>query len=122
KIKTGEFSKTSQAFVFDKGSVGNTHYLAIPENATNKSAAMVVINAILSPELQASKYNPEVWGDLPVLDNSTLNEEEQALFTSVPLGEGVPSQAELLEKRLPELPVHLIPIIEEIWMETVPGE
>lgn len=122
KIKTGEFSKTSKAFVFDKGSVGNTHYLAIPDNATNKSAAMIVINAILSPELQASKYNPEAWGDLPVLDNNTLNEEEKALFESVPLGQGVPTQADLLEKRLPELPVHLIPIIEEIWMETIPGE
>lgn len=122
KIQTGEFVKTSQAFVFDKGTVGNTHFMAIPENAPNAGAAMVLINAILSPEIQASKYDPTVWGDLPVLDNSKLSESEKAMFNAVPLGEGVPTQAELLSKRVAEMPVHLIPIIEEIWMETIPGE
>lgn len=122
KIQTREFKESSQAFLLDKGTIGNTHYLAIPDNAKNKAAALVLINAILSPELQASKYNPEVWGDLPVLDNSKLSDEEKSVFNSIPLGKGVPSQEELLEKRVPELPVYLIPYIEEIWMETIPGE
>lgn len=122
KIQTGEFAASSQAFLFDNGTIGNTHYLAIPDNAPNKEAAMVVINAIITPFLQASKYDPAVWGDLPVLDNDKLSADELALFTSVKIGEGVPPQSELLEKRVPELPVYLIPIIEEIWMESIPGE
>ncbi|MCT4633256.1 MAG: ABC transporter substrate-binding protein [Firmicutes bacterium] len=122
KIQTSEFKESSQAFLFDKGTIGNTHYLAIADNGKNKAAALVLINAILSPELQASKYDPELWGDLPVLDNSKLSEEEKEIFNSIPLGKGVPSQEELLEKRVPELPVYLIPHIEEIWMETIPGE
>lgn len=122
KIQTGEFSQTSHAFLFDKGTVGNTHFMAIPMNAPNRDAALVLINAILAPELQVSKYDPQVWGDLPVLENSTLSVDEKALFESIPLGQGVPTQEELLSKRVPEMPVHLIPIIEEIWMEMVPGE
>ncbi len=122
KIHTGEFADTSEAFVFDNGSVGNTHFMAIPENAANKDGAMVLIHSILSPELQASKYDPATWGDLPVLDNAKMSDEEKALFEAIPLGQGVPSQEELLSKRVPEMPVHLVPIIEEIWMETIPGE
>ncbi len=122
KIHTGEFTPTSEAFVFENGTVGNTHFMAIPDNAVNKAGAKVLIHAILSPELQASKYDPAVWGDLPVLDNSKMSVEEKALFEAIPLGQGVPTQEELLSKRVPEMPVHLVPIIEEIWMETIPGE
>lgn len=122
KINTGEFPASSNAYVFDKGTVGNTHFLAIPQNAPNNAAALVLINSILSPELQASKYDPSNWGDLPVLDNNKLSVDEKALFESVPVGAGVPSQEELLGKRVPEMPVQLIPIIEELWLETIPGK
>lgn len=120
KIGTGEFDENSVAAVFDKGSVGNTHFLAVPSNATNKAAALVLINEILSPELQASKYNPDNWGDLPVLDDEKLNDEQRQLFSTIPLGPGVPELSELLNKRLPEMPARLVPIIEEIWLETIP--
>lgn len=122
KIYTGEFPSSSNAYVFDKGTVGNTHFLAIPKNAPNNAAALILINSILSPELQASKYDPNNWGDLPVLDNNKLSVDEKALFKSIPIGAGVPSQEELLGKRVPEMPVQLIPIIEELWMETIPGK
>lgn len=120
KIASGEFSSTSVADVFDKGSIGNTHFLAIPANAPNKPAALALINAVLSPELQASKYDTQRWGDLPVLDDSKLSPEQQKLFTDVPVGPGVPTLSRLSTRRLPEMPSNLVPIIEEIWMETIP--
>ncbi len=120
KITSGEFSSTSVADVFDKGSIGNTHFLAVPANAPNKPAALALINAVLSPELQASKYDTQRWGDLPVLDESKLSPEQKKLFTDVPVGPGVPALSRLLTKRLPEMPSNLVPIIEEIWMETIP--
>ena len=122
KINTGEFPKTTKTFVFDSGTIGNTHFLAIPFNAPNKAAALVAINFILSPEAQASKYVPEVWGDLPVVDYNKLTDEEKALFDSVKLGEATLPQNELMEHRIPEMPADLVPIIEKIWMENVPGE
>lgn len=122
KIGTGEFPNTSQAFIFEKGTIGNTHFLAIPYNAANKAGALVAINFMLSPKTQASKYDPKNWGDLPVLDNGKFNDEEKEMFHDVKLGEGVLPQDILLAHRLPEIPAHLIPIIEEIWQENIPVE
>ena len=60
-IETGEFPE-STTFVFDKGTIGNTHFLAIPHNAPNKEGALALINYILNVESQATKYNPATWG------------------------------------------------------------
>lgn len=119
KIEEGTFAKTSESFMFDKGTIGNTHFLAIPFNSPNKAAALVVINHILSPEVQVTKYDPKVWGDLPVTDPSLLTEDQSKLFEDVNIGEGVIPQNELLEKRLPEMRAELVPIIEEIWREEI---
>lgn len=59
-IAKGQLPKTVKTFVFDKGNVGNTHFLAIGNNSANKEASMVLINEILSPEAQISKSDPEV--------------------------------------------------------------
>lgn len=120
KIETGEFPNTSKTFIFEKGTIGNTHFLAIPYNASNKSGALAVIDYILSVDAQASKYVPKTWGDLPVLDNNKLNDEEKEVFNSIELGEATLPQDVLLNHRVPEMPADLVPIIEKIWMETVP--
>ena len=46
----------------------------------------------------------------------------RALFDAVDPGPGTIPQEELLEKRLPEMPVKLVPIIEELWQEEVVGK
>ncbi|PAB55748.1 ABC transporter substrate-binding protein [Anaeromicrobium sediminis] len=119
KISDGQFKSTTKTAIFQKGSVGNTHFVAIPKNATNKEAAVLVINEIISPKMQASKYDPKVWGDLPVLDNSKLSSEEKKLFDNVVLGKATIDQSILLDNRLPEMPAKLIPIIEKIWEEEI---
>ncbi|KRQ87453.1 hypothetical protein ABG79_00791 [Caloramator mitchellensis] len=119
KIKDGVFPKTTSSFVFENGTIGNTHFLAIPFNAQNKEGALAVIDFILSVKAQASKYDPQNWGDLPVIDKEKMTTDERKLFESVNIGEGTISQEELLKHRLPELPANLVPIIEEIWEETV---
>ncbi len=122
KIETGEFPKTSKAFVFDKGTIGNTHFLTIPYNSPNKAGALVVINFLLSPEAQASKYDPANWGDLPVLDNDKLADNEKEIFANIKTGSGTIPQDELLSHRVPEMSAKLVPIIEEIWQENIPVE
>ncbi|WMM24628.1 ABC transporter substrate-binding protein [Tissierella sp. MB52-C2] len=122
KILTGEFKDTTRTFIFDKGTIGNTNFLAIPFNSPNKAGAMAVIDFILSVEAQVSKYDPTGRGDLPVLDNDKLSDEEKAMFNAIELGIATLPQDELAEHRLPEMPAKLVPIIEKIWMETIPGE
>lgn len=119
KIKDSQFPKNSDSFVFEKGTIGNTHFLAIPYNASNKEGALAAINYILSVECQASKYNPEKWGDLPVLDNTKLSDEEKKLFNDIEIGNGAINQEILMKHRVPEMPADLVPVIEEIWMENI---
>ena len=119
-IAEGTYTDTTRTFVFDNGTIGNTNYMAIAFNSPNKAGAMVVINAILSAELQLTQY--EQLRELPVVSADKLSVEEQAAFDAVDLGEGVLSQAELLEHRLPEMPADLVPVIEEIWLNEVVGK
>lgn len=120
KVQIGAFPKTTKTFVFENGTIGNTHFLAVPFNAPNKAGALAVIDFILSVEAQASKYDPKNWGDLPVLDNAKLTQKEKEMFESIDIGGATIPQVQLLEKRVPEMPANLIPIIEEIWLENIP--
>ena len=119
-IAGGTYTDTTRTFVFDNGTIGNTNYMAIAFNSPNKAGAMVVINAILSAELQLTQY--EQLRELPVVSADKLSAEEQAAFDAVDLGKGVLSQAELLKHRLPEMPADLVPVIEEIWLNEVVGK
>lgn len=119
-IESGTYTATTETFQFDKGTIGNTNFMAVAANSGNKAGAMVAINEMLSPEIQADRY--EQLRVIPVLDNSKLSEEQKAAFDAVDLGEGVIPQDELLSKRLPEMPAELVPIIEEIWTEEVVGK
>ena len=119
-IAEGTYTDPTRTFVFDNGTIGNTNYMAIAFNSPNKAGAMVVINAILSAELQLTQY--EQLRELPVVSADKLSAEEQAAFDAVDLGKGVLSQAELLEHRLPEMPADLVPVIEEIWLNEVVGK
>jgi len=119
-IDQGLSTETTQTFVFDNGTIGNTNYMAIGFNSPNKAGAMVVINAIISGEIQLTQYAE--LRELPVVATEKLSAEELAAFDAVDLGKGVLSQAQLLSHRLPEMPASLVPIIEQIWLAEVVGK
>ena len=119
-IAQGLYTGTTQTFVFENGTIGNTNYMAIAYNSPNKAGAMVVINAILSGEIQLTQYAQ--LRELPVVTYDKLSDQEKAAFDAVDLGKGIVSQAELLSHRLPEMPAKLVPIIEQIWLNEVVGK
>ena len=119
RIAAGQFPPTSQTFLFDRGNIGNTHYVAIPFNAPNKDAALVLINHIISAEMQISKYDVKNWGDLPVFDINRLSGAERSLLDNIDNGIGILSPAELQEKRIPEVQAEKVPIIDRLWYNTV---
>ena len=119
-IENGSYTDTTKTFLFDKGTIGNTNYMAIAKNSGNKAGAMVAINEMISAEVQASRL--EKLKTIPVVDNAKLTDEEKAEFDKVDIGKGTIPQDELLSKRLPEMPAGLVPIIEEIWLEEVVGK
>ncbi|WP_119167611.1 ABC transporter substrate-binding protein [Algihabitans albus] len=85
-IVAGQLPDSARTFVFPEGTIGNTHFVAIPFNARSPEAAMVVTNFLMSPEAQAEKQNPEIWGDDTVLALDRLSDEARALFEAVPRG------------------------------------
>lgn len=119
-MENGVYTDSCGSFIFENGTVGNTNFIAIAANSPNKAAAVAVINEILTPQMQASKYQAVKL--LPAIDNETLSDEEKALFEAVDLGEGALDQSYLLARQVPELPADLWPIIEEIWLEEVVGK
>ncbi len=120
KIEDGTYTETTQSFQFDKGTIGNTNFMAIAANSGNKAGAMVAINEMMSPKIQADRY--DTMKVLPVVDYDKLSDEQKEAFDKVDLGKGNIPQDELLSKRLPEMPAKLVPIIEEIWLEEVVGK
>ena len=77
---------SARVFVLEGGTIGNTHFVAIPFNASAKAGAQVVANFLMGPEAQAHKQNPEIWGDETVLDLAALAPDERRRFADLPLG------------------------------------
>ena len=85
-INAGRLPETVRSFILEDGTIGNTHFVAIPFNAAHQAGAMVVADFLMSPEAQAHKQDPRVWGDGTVLDLDALPGEERARFDALPLG------------------------------------
>lgn len=118
-ILDGLFPETVRTFVFDEGTITNTHFVAIPYNAKDAAAAMVVANFLLSPEAQLEKAVPEVWGDFPAISQVKLPLPWQEKFTGLPKGKATLSDAELQAHQLPEPPSTILVELEKGWVEHV---
>jgi len=94
-IAKGLLPPTARTFVLDKGTIGNTHFVAIPFNANAAEGAMVVANFLMSPKAQAVKQNPEAWGDDTVLAMSKLTAGQRHLFDNLPRGAATLAPEEL---------------------------
>lgn len=114
KIQEGTLPKSIRTAVFENGTIGNTHFVAIPNNARAKEAALVVANFLLSPQAQYRKQNSEYWGDFTVLDMKRLNKNWQNKFNNLPRGVATLSPEEL-GKVLPEPHSSWVDTIEKLW-------
>jgi putative thiamine transport system substrate-binding protein len=113
-IANGELPDTVRSFVFDEGTLGNTHFVAIPFNAGAAPGAMVFADFLMSPEAQARKQDPAVWGDPTVLAVDRLPPEARAGFEALDLGIAtLPPEA--LGPTLPEPHPSWVERIEHEW-------
>lgn len=119
QIAKGIYPDTVRSYVFDTGTIGNSHYLAVPYNAPQKAAALLVMNFLQSPAAQLEKMNPEVWGDMPAFDVTKLTAENQVLLASFDGQPGSVSLKDLTEKRLPEMQAKYIEWMKELWVNEV---
>ena len=118
-IQDGLFPPTVRSFVFNEGTISNTHFVAIPYNASDKAAAMVAANFLLSAEAQMEKAKPDVWGDFPALDISRLPKNQQQQFIDLPRGAATLSNQKLQAHQLPEPPSDILIQLEKGWEQHV---
>ena len=94
-----------------KGTIGNTHFLAIPFNARAKEAAQVAANFFLSPAAQARKADIKHWGDPTVLAVDRLSASDRALFAAT----AAPGQLKTAAPAIPEPHGSWVDPIEREW-------
>lgn len=111
-VAEGVYPSTVQSYVFETGTIGNAHYLAIPFNAPESAAALLVIDFLQSPEAQIEKMNPTVWGDMPAFDTALVDLDFESALGGIDL-------RTLSEKRLPEMRSEYIEWIKEMWVNDI---
>lgn len=117
-IDSGVLPASARPFVLETGTIGDTHYLAIPTNAAHPHAAMVVANLVLEPELQAAKLDPaNGWGDGLAVSLSRLNTAQRDIISQVTMSFGAFSvpQTLLEATRLPEISAEYTLALERDW-------
>jgi len=118
EIDAGVLPATARPFVFDTGTIGDFHYLAIPTNAGDSEAAMVFANLVLAPGLQAAKLDPaNGWGDGLAISVDLVHGEDRVALQQVMdnLGGAAVSFDRLEAVRLPEVDQAYTLRLEHDW-------
>ena len=113
-IGQGDLHETIGALHFAAGALANSHFLAIPYNASATAGARVTANFLLSPAAQARKANEKFWGDPTVLDIDKLGTAERRLFAALRTGAATPSRA---HRYLSEPHPSWTTRLEQAWLE-----
>jgi putative spermidine/putrescine transport system substrate-binding protein len=122
-IADGRMPETARAFVFDNYMIGDFNYVAIPLNAPNKAAALVVANLLLEPELQAAQILPENGFGLGYAIDITRVTEEAALSAlqsaASELGDAATPASDLAKSLAGDSAAEYQNLLEQGWQENV---
>jgi putative spermidine/putrescine transport system substrate-binding protein len=122
-IADGRMPETARAFVFDNYMIGDFNYVAIPLNAPNKAAALVLANLLLEPEFQAAQILPENGFGLGyaidvtrVTDSAALSALETAASQ---LGEAATPASDLAKSLVGDSAAEYHGLLEQDWLTFV---
>jgi len=117
-LNNGTYPEGAEAFVFPEGNmIKNKNYLAIPSNAPNPAAAMIMANYMTSVEAQTSKL--KFTGMPPGVDPWKLEEAQVEALTEASPGLVGVTQAELDANTAPDTNATLVDVIEATWLEYI---
>lgn len=111
EIAAGRLSASTISYQFDSGTLGNTHFLAIPFNTQAYAAAQVAANFLLGAQAQARKADIAVWGDPTVLAVDKLPAAQRAWFQAAL----APGQLRTPAPALPEPHASWVDALEKEW-------
>ena len=112
EIAAKRLAESVVSYQFANGTIGNTHFLAIPFNSSAKEGAQVVANFLLSPLAQARKADITQWGDPTVLAIDKLPAAERERFAAVSL----PGQVEKVMRAIPEPHASWVDALTKEWL------
>ena len=112
-VASKQLPETTVAWQYAAGTIGNTHFVAIPANSKAKAAAQVVANFLISPQAQARKADLKMWGDPTVLAMAKLSADQAKLFAGGDVAGSVKSPAPAIA----EPHGSWVPLIEAAWLE-----
>ena len=118
-MRAYEYPEAANTFVLPTGTASYTEGAGIAYNSMNKSGAMVVINALLSPEMQTSKFTPKLWGNLSIYTAEITPSEAIDTLKAVKLKSTTVKAVDFIESALPDFNPLLIEIILEEWEKQV---
>jgi putative spermidine/putrescine transport system substrate-binding protein len=110
-VEQGTFPESIRPYVFTTGTLQNVSFLAIPANASSPAAAQIVVDLMLSPELQAAKF--AAVGIPTVLDLDRV--DDAATFAP---GTS-PHRLDRFGPPLEELPADTVPALDRRWRDEV---
>ncbi|MCJ8300528.1 MAG: ABC transporter substrate-binding protein [Pseudomonadales bacterium] len=114
-IANDELPESIKTYVHSQGTLGNTHFVAIPFNATAKEGAKVFANFLMSPAAQVRKASPQIWGDPTVLAMHKLTQAQRQSFSELPLGQATLT-TEQLGTVLLEPHASWVAALEQEWL------
>ena len=121
-IANGEIPPTSAAYLFDANMMGGYSYLAIPFNAPNKAAALVMANLLLRPDMQAAQLDPDSIGFALGIDVGRVTDADQiaaieaATDKAVAAGAADPSEFGAI---VPNIAAEYHTLTEQAWERCV---
>lgn len=117
-LSQGTYPEAAQEFVFPEGNmIKNKNYLAIPSNAPNPAAALVLADYMTSAEAQISKL--EFTGMPAGIDPWMLSDEDAAALEAASPGHVGLEAAELDANIAPDTNATLVDVIEAAWLEYI---
>ena len=121
RLREYEYPEGASTFVIPAGMATFNEVAAIAFNAPNKSGAMVVLNELLTPEVQTLKYNPRNWGSLPPYSKNLVDTTKLEAFKDVKLKSTTVKLSEFIEASMPEFSPEMIKIALLEWENKVLG-
>ena len=122
-IADGRMPETARAFVFDNYMIGDFNYVAIPLNAPNKAAALVLANLLLEPEFQAAQILPENGFGLGYAIDVTRVTDETALSAlqsaASQLGDAATPASDLAKSLVGDSAAEYQNLLEQDWLQFV---
>ena len=120
KVVSGLYPKTGRSYPWENGTIKNTNYLGILDNAPQKAGAMQVIDFLISPAAQFEKSHVDGMDSNTILEINRLPQEWASKFENAPHRQYGLEMEDLKDHAIEEpAPGYMIRLYEDFRTEVI---